>query len=260
MKLVKNLAGQALANMRVFLIVVLGFLLAVYAAWMVNAQFGYGYSWLYHAYDTDQHIAKYAPQNRFRAGFEATLVVEHKAAFQSIVDSVHDDGKGLADIHYRSAGKRIPLLHKAEIIHLQDVANLINVLHKLAAVIFLLWLLLIIWYALLIRKRVGYVRHSALGLASVLTILIVIALVAFMVWGAKAIFYQLHIMIFPADHQWFFYYQDSLMSTLMKAPDLFAGIAMQILGLSVVIFIMVGLAFKKVVDFQRSSSQHCLDE
>ncbi len=256
MKTVRDLVGQMLANVRVFLIVVLGFMLAVYAAWMVNAQLGYGYSWLYHAYDTDQHIAKYAPQNRFRAGFETTLVAEHKAAFQSIVDSVHDDGKGLADIQYRSSGKGVPLLHQAEIIHLQDVANLINELHNLAVVIFLLWWLLIFWQVFLIRKRVSYVRHSALGLVSVLTMLIMITLVVFMVWGAKAIFYQLHIMIFPADHQWFFYYQDSLMSTLMKAPDLFAGIAMQILGLSVVIFIVVGLVFKKVAGYQRSSSQY----
>jgi len=126
----------------------------------------------------------------------------------------------------------------------------------LAVVIFLLWWLLIFWQVFLIRKRVSYVRHSALGLVSVLTMLIMITLVVFMVWGAKAIFYQLHIMIFPTDHQWFFYYQDSLMSTLMKAPDLFAGIAMQILGLSVVIFIVVGLVFKKVAGYQRSSSQY----
>jgi len=256
MKTVSNLAGQVLANVRVFLIVVLSVVLAVYAAWMVNAQLGYGYSWLYHAYDTDQHIAKYAPQNRFRKGFEKTLIVDHKAYFQSIVDSVHDDGKGLADIQYQFSGEGIPLLHQAEVIHLQDVANLINMLHKLAVAIFLLWLLLVVWQVFLMRKRLDYVHHSALGLASVLAILIILALVAFMVWGAKAIFYQLHIMIFPADHQWFFYYQDSLMSTLMKAPDLFAGIAMQILGLSVVIFIVMGLVFKKVVGYQRSSSQY----
>jgi len=53
----------------------------------------------------------------------------------------------------------------------------------------------------------------------------------------------LHVLIFPADHQWFFYYQDSLMSTLMKAPDLFAGIAVQIvlLALALYVFILAGM-------------------
>ena len=43
--------------------------------------------------------------------------------------------------------------------------------------------------------------------------------------GAKRVFYSLHDLIFPAEHQWFFYYQDSLMSTMMKAPDFFAYVA-----------------------------------
>jgi hypothetical protein len=43
--------------------------------------------------------------------------------------------------------------------------------------------------------------------------------------GPTQVFYQFHLWIFPADHQWFFYWQDSLMSTLMKAPVLFGGIA-----------------------------------
>ena len=43
-------------------------------------------------------------------------------------------------------------------------------------------------------------------------------------------FYQFHIWLFPADHEWFFYWQDSLMSTLMKAPVLFGGIAVVLVG------------------------------
>ncbi len=235
-----------LANVRVFLIAVLGFILAVYAAWMINAQLGYGYAWLYHAYDTDQHIAKFAPQNRFRQGFETTSIEDHKAAFQSIVDSVHNNGEGLAAIKYQVAGDNIPLLHRAEVVHLQDVANLINSIHKLAIFVGLLWLFLVIRQWTLIKSKQGYVRHSALGLGVILALLSLMTFVVFVVWGAKAIFYQLHILIFPADHQWFFYYQDSLMSTLMKAPDLFAGIAIQIMVVALSLMIVASWAAKKV--------------
>jgi hypothetical protein len=38
--------------------------------------------------------------------------------------------------------------------------------------------------------------------------------------------------VFPEGHQWFFYYQDSLMSTLMKAPYLFGYIALALLVLT----------------------------
>ncbi len=59
-------------------------------------------------------------------------------------------------------------------------------------------------------------------------------LLAMVVWllisGPEAVFYQFHIWLFPADHEWFFYWQDSLMSTLMKAPVLFGGIAVVLVG------------------------------
>ena len=43
--------------------------------------------------------------------------------------------------------------------------------------------------------------------------------------GPTRVFYTAHTLIFPAGHQWFFYYEESLMTMLMKAPDLFAAIA-----------------------------------
>lgn len=51
-----------------------------------------------------------------------------------------------------------------------------------------------------------------------------IALIVFAL-GPIAVFYWFHEQVFPEGHQWFFYYQDSLMTTLMKAPDIFAFIA-----------------------------------
>lgn len=233
-----------LANIRVFLMLMLGIVLSVYLAWMANAQLGYGYAWLYEVYDTEQHIARFAPQNRYRKDFEFTQVSEHKAIFQHIVDSVHDDGRGLDLISYSAKGKTYPVLHDAEIIHLQDVAILINKIHVLAVLCLLILVVLVGWHTFA-RKR-GGVQASKKGLILTLIALVLITVCLFLAIGAKAIFYKLHVWIFPQDHQWFFYYQESLMSTLMKAPDLFAGIAIQILILALFIFTAVLVGIKKV--------------
>jgi uncharacterized membrane protein len=233
--------NKILLNGRVFSLLLLALVLSLYGAWMVNAQLGYGYSWLYEFYETEQHISRYAPQNKYRTGFETTSVDVHKEVFQHIVDSVHANGVGLESINYQYQGQSIPLLHQAELIHLQDVARLINNIHYIAWVcggLFIIGLL-----AEYRHQRKHKSRASSLGILTVLSLLAVLITAMFLIWGAKAIFYQLHIMIFPADHQWFFYYQESLMSTLMKAPDLFAGIAVQIvlLALFFYVFILAGM-------------------
>lgn len=233
---------RAVFNLRAFFLLLLGFVLSLYVAWMANASIGYGYSWLYGFYESKQHIERFAPQNKYRRGFEFTSEEEHKALFQNIVDSVHDDGKGLNHISYVYAGKTVPLLHEAEVIHLQDVAKLINSVHVFALAVLVTFLLLLYFQWVGVRRAGNLIDLRSQIIISAL--LIVMITLVFLVVGAKEIFYQLHIMIFPDDHQWFFYYQDSLMSTLMKAPDLFAGIAVQILLLGVVLFV-VGLSIYK---------------
>jgi len=51
-----------------------------------------------------------------------------------------------------------------------------------------------------------------------------VLLVLSLVIGVENLFYGLHTIVFPDDHQWFFYYEDSLMSTLMQAPNIFLPI------------------------------------
>ena len=121
-----------------------------------------------------------------------------------------------------------------EIIHLQDVAHLINHVHHLGIGLLLVFAALYLNH-LMAMRRYGNLINSHSQLIIVAALACLIALIFFIV-GAKSIFYQMHILIFPADHQWFFYYQDSLMSTLMKAPDLFAGIAVQILFIAILLF------------------------
>lgn len=232
-------------NVRAFFLLLLGFILALYVSWMANASLGYGYDWLYDFYDTKEHIEIYAPQNRYRQGFELTTPAQHKALFQQIVQSVHTGGEGLDEIVYSVKGQYISLLHRAEIVHLQDVANLIDAIHALVAVIALIFLGIFVVHVKK-QKYAGDLLNVRSQLVISGALITAIALI-FWVLGAKDIFYRLHVLIFPEDHQWFFYYQDSLMSTLMKAPDLFAGIALQIVLLAGIVFTFGIIGYKRIM-------------
>ena len=72
------------------------------------------------------------------------------------------------------------------------------------------------------------------GLAGSLSALLVIV-------GPKKLFYAFHIWVFPVEHQWFFYWEQSLMSTLMKAPDLFGGIAVALVMFGVPLAVLLYL-------------------
>ena len=78
--------------------------------------------------------------------------------------------------------------------------------------------------------------------ALMVTIILIVVLLG--LWGFTEVFYYLHTVVFPAEHQWFFYYKDSLMASLMKAPDIFAAIAAQL----VVVALLIAGAMDVVVN------------
>ena len=142
-----------------------------------------------------------------------------------------NQGEGLERItFYNPQGEPLgKLLTRNEIIHLQDVANLIDKTNLISLGLFVICLVLL---ALIYIYRIRMPALRTITMGTVLfVILCVLAVISF---GAKKFFYWLHTVIFPDNHQWFFYYEESLMSTLMKAPALFAPISIQIviLGLS----------------------------
>ncbi len=208
-------------------------LASLYVAWQLSAALNFFYPVWYQALDIDDHIAHFGPQNRYRKGFELTTDEERFRLFADIVDSVQGGGAGLETLEYHDAsGRRLGgLFRPPEIVHLQDVAKLTATLKPWgwAAVV---WILI---HGYLIRRRgwrvPGPSRMLALTLAGFVAGTAVILLA-----GAKRVFYALHELVFPDDHQWFFYYQDSLMSTMMKAPDLFAAIAGQLAVFTIVVF------------------------
>jgi hypothetical protein len=211
-------------------------LAALWLSWRCLAAIDFLYPVFYDALDIQAHIEQFGPQNRYKSGFETTSREEHIRLFRAIVAAVHDSGRGLEALEYRDdQGRAIDrLLREPEVIHLRDVAQLVDWIRPVG------WLA-VAWSGihLFLIRWLGWpvppLRRllAASGLATGAAVLLVLAI------GPQRIFYWLHDLLFPPDHPWFFYYQDSLMTTMMKAPDLFAAIASALLLLG--LFLYAGL-------------------
>jgi hypothetical protein len=199
------------------------------AGWQMLASADFLYPLWYEVIGIDRTIAEYAPKNHYRKHFDLTTKNERSRLFAAIVAAIQDGSRGLETLTYHDAQGKVlgPLLRAPEITHLQDVARLIDWLYRLGLGAVLVWLTALAW---LWRLRLStpplgrYLAGFGLGTAA-----LALGIVAF---GAKQVFYAAHTLIFPPEHQWFFYYEESLMTMLMKAPDLFAAIAVEWLLLS----------------------------
>jgi len=203
---------------------------SLFVAWLVLAPLNFLYPIWHDVGGIGAGIDKYGPKNRFKPGFGDTTRAQRTAIFAEINRAVHFSGEGLTEIIYQtpsSEGEQT-LLHDAEVVHLQDVANLIDLMKWVVAFGVLVFVGLSVYLLKRANLRLSWKSQGF----SVLTLLSVIGLVL-VVFGSKNVFNQLHIWVFPDDHQWFFYYQESLMSTLMLAPTLFGWIAasLALLGL-----------------------------
>jgi hypothetical protein len=208
-------------------------LAALWLAWRCLAMVDFLYPVFYEALDIESHIGHFAPQNRHKHGFEVTTREERVRLFGAIVDAIHDSGRGLAQIEYHDpAGNAIDrLLREPEIVHLQDVAKLVDRIAPIG------WLAVALAAVhLLLIRRFGWAVPTlgrllgASVLATLAGVLLVFAI------GARRVFYAMHELVFPPENPWYFYYQDSLMSTMMKAPDLFGAIASVLLLVGLLIY------------------------
>ena len=201
-------------------------------SWHLLAQCHFAYPLGYQLLGLDKHIAEFAPLNRFKEDFEWVAPTEHWRLFGEISDAVQSSGAGLDEISYHMKdGQITTLMHEAEIIHLQDVANLIDKFYWVGSISLCIWMVLII-YAYQQQLMLPAMKKVLLGFLAGFA-LITIAVLAI---GPTAVFYWFHEQVFPDGHQWFFYYQDSLMTTLMKAPDIFAFIALLLLTLLITLW------------------------
>jgi hypothetical protein len=227
-------------------VVLLSFWLALFLAWHTLSSVHFFYPFLYDTLEFGSVIQQYAPLNIHKSGFEQTERAQHIALFGEIVSAINRGGQGLAEmVYYNAQGQVIDtFLHPAEVIHLQDVANLLEVLTRATY-----WVMGGLFFLLLFFKvKQQPLHHLPKALAWTLATLIVLSTLV-IAWDAQAIFYALHTLIFPAEHQWFFYYQESLMTTLMKAPDIFAAIAVLLLvvafGYCAIILWLISRALKQ---------------
>lgn len=203
------------------LFILLTFIVMLPPGWLVLTKFNFAYGVLHDHAGISEAIAYYAPRNDAKHDFELTSKAQRVELFRGIVNAIRNDGAGLEQLAYTDAkGRTIPLLTEAEIIHLNDVAKLINTTAWIAWLATVLWLVWVAW--LYLRRQSLPDRRQTWISLFVLFILIVAILLS----GPERVFNQLHIWVFPSEHQWFFYYEESLMSTMMEAPFLFAYIAL----------------------------------
>ncbi|WP_077529144.1 DUF1461 domain-containing protein [Vreelandella utahensis] len=223
-------------------------LLSFLLAWHLLAQVNFGYALAHPLLDIQQHIHTYGPENRYKQGFDETSPEEHRALFAAIIKSIQSSGQGLEDIEYqRPDGSDSRLLREPEVVHLEDVALLVDALYWAGAGAGALGILLG-WIAY--RQRLRPPRPARVLAGFALVLAAGGSLLALL--GPVKVFYGLHDLIFPPEHTWFFYYEDSLMTTLMKAPDLFGVIGALWLLVSLVFWGLSGWALLQLYRSRRA--------
>ncbi len=230
---------------------ILLFVGSLYLAWAVLAKLNFLYPLGYRIIEIDKTILQFAPENLYKKNFALTGRDEHFRLFEEIVSGVINDGQGLDTIYYHHPDGRAidTLLTRAEITHLDDVANLVSFIDSTGTNALAISLLLVIalkWKKCKYPSVFKY--HIAFATIVLFTVLLVIGI------GAEKVFYEAHILIFPDDHQWFFYYQESLMTTMMKAPDLFAVIALELLFIALALYSLSIFSLRYVVGCTKTRS------
>src|SRR5690606_14380584 len=139
-------------------------------AWHLLAQVNFVYPLGYKLLSIEQDVQQYAPLSRFRPAFEQTTPDEHRQLSRELVGAVHTHGHGLSGLSYRGAdGNPILLMREAEVIHLQDVANLIDLFYQAGFIGLGIWLLLF-GYAWQRNKTFPSLQRILAGFAALIVI------------------------------------------------------------------------------------------
>ena len=223
----------------------------LYISWQVLSQSHFFYGEIYDRHNVENHINTYAPQNRNnKDDFELTTREERLRVFSDISDAINAGGVGLDDIKYPSprspAGTKF--LVKAERDHLQDVANLVSKLKPIGALASSMLLLFYVFcWSYRMRRHENFWRPTSMAVALFQFVLLILALGAFIaVMGAQRVFYLLHEWLFANKTQWYFYFQDSLMTTLM--PEIvFADFAILLISFTAISWVAINLVLKRLL-------------
>lgn len=219
----------------------------LYVSWQGLSRVHFLYGEIYDYNELEAHVDKYAPQNRNgKESFTETTREERVRIFAEISDEINTGGAGLGDISYSHAGGSETFLVDAERDHLQDVSNLVATLKPVGAITatVLVAFYLACWVYMAARQR--YLWRPKPFLTSVLQIALLAAVGAgvTLIIGPQQVFYTLHEWAFTDKAQWFFYYQDSLMTTLM--PEVvFANIAILLAATTIALWILVSALLRR---------------
>ena len=227
------------------------FIVCLFLAWKSLSTVNFFFDKLYEFHAIDEQIEKYAPQNRNKTNFEVTSSTEHHRIFAEIVSSINSKGDGLAEISYFGpSGNRIDaFLTEAEIIHLKDVSNLVA---SFAKIVIILTCILIVFYGFSFYYKVTRSRYfwkpvsTSFSVSTMFLTLILLTGIIFLV-GARSVFHILHEILFANKGQWFFYYQESLMTTLLP-ESLFGTIAVMLGVCGLIYWLVLNVFITKLLE------------
>lgn len=211
-------------------------------SWQALAKVDFLYSVWYPALNIEEHIRHYAARNETgRQNFVLTTPAEHHRLFGALVQGIHGGGVPLDQVVYRNADGEVlgTFLHADEVGHLRDVAVLVKRL------LFAGWTITAVAVILvLLQRRRGLWLPAFARVIMGYGIVVVAAGVVIALVGPKQVFDGLHEWIFASGHPWFFYYQESLMTTVIKAHDIFAAIVSVWIALHLVLFVLLLAALR----------------
>lgn len=228
-------------------------LVSLSLVWLLLFQTNFFYGFWHDHGGIKENIEIYATKNRFIENFELTSKQERINVFQQINHAVHIQVNELGNIVFStSKAPKTKLLHNDEIKHLEDVAMLIKKLYQGLLIMFFIWLVCIV-YAFKNQITLPNLKVQLIALLSILALTVAIIVIL----GPTDVFYALHEVVFTQGVPWFFYYEDSLMSTLMAAPTLFGWIALSYLLLLIIIFpLMQYITLKSFNKFKAEKSRY----
>ena len=223
----------------------------LYVSWQVLSQANFLYDQIYEHNNLEAHVNEFAPLNRNdKESFALTSKTERVRVFGDIAREINTGGDGLGSITYTPEGAdaTTPFLVEAERDHLQDVANLVSSLKPIGAVIASLLIAFygFCWYYKVSRYQYFW-RPSGI-LVSLFQIAAVAALCVAITFaiGPQQTFYLLHEWAFSDKAQWYFFFEDSLMTTLM--PEIvFANIAALLGILTVLAWLIANFVLRRIL-------------
>jgi len=204
-------------------------------SWQINKSANFFYGFWYQQLNIEKTITTYVPENIFdKKDYAETSKQQHLDNFSEIVTEIHNNGEQLAQLNYVNKKQQVKkLLTSAEILHLEDVSHLIE---KLTLVSLGNLCVLLLLAGIIYQQKLCLPKRKDQVVAVVLPSLLLFILLS--LFGFTELFYFLHTVVFPDNNQWFFYYQESLMSSLMKAPDLFAGISVSLSVIALIFYVI----------------------